>query len=134
MNVVLLSGNVGRDPESRSIPGKDGNFTVASFPLATKDGYGDKEKTNWHNIEVLGKKADVIVKYVKKGTFLIIKGQLELQTWEKDNVKQYKVVVKMQDFDFGPKQEAQAPQPAAQPVESKPEPEAKAPVDDDLPF
>ena len=75
----MLIGNVGKDPEVRyleSNPQNPGaNAKVASFPLATSERFRDRngdlrENTEWHNISVWRGNADVVEKYVHKGTQL----------------------------------------------------------------
>lgn len=85
LNKVTLIGNLGKDPEIRFMP--DGS-RVASFSLATSDSWKDKstgerkDKTEWHRIAVFNEKlAEVIEKYVRKGTKLYIEGQLQTRKW-----------------------------------------------------
>lgn len=90
LNKVMLIGNVGKDPEVRyleSNPQNPGNNAkVASFPLATSERYRDRngeqrENTEWHNIVVWRGNADVVEKYVHKGTQLYIEGKLRTRQW-----------------------------------------------------
>jgi len=92
LNKVMLIGHVGKDPEIRSTQG--GN-TVASFSIATtekwKDKSGDKmEKTEWHNVTVFAKLADIVSQYVKKGSKLYIEGKLQTDKYtDKEGIKRY---------------------------------------------
>ena len=75
LNKVMLIGNVGKDPEVRYLEGNTPNAKVASFTLATTERYRDRngelrENTEWHNIVAWRNNADVIEKYVRKGTQL----------------------------------------------------------------
>ena len=90
LNKVMLIGNVGKDPEVRyleSNPQNPGNNAkVASFPLATSERYRDRngeqrENTEWHNIVVWRNNADVVEKFVHKGTQLYIEGKLRTRQW-----------------------------------------------------
>ena len=90
LNKVMLIGNVGKDPDVRyleSNPSNPGaNAKVASFPLATSERYRDRsgelrENTEWHNIVVWRGNADVVEKYVRKGTQLYIEGRLRTRQW-----------------------------------------------------
>ena len=90
LNKVMLIGNVGKDPDVRYLennPQNPGNNTkVASFPLATSERYRDRngelrENTEWHNIVVWRGNADVVEKYVRKGTQLYIEGKLRTRQW-----------------------------------------------------
>lgn len=83
MNKVLLYGNVGKDPESKVI----NNKTVTKFSLATNKTYtnaaGEQIKeTSWHNIVLWGKVAEIASKHVKKGSSLIIEGEINYRTYE----------------------------------------------------
>lgn len=91
VNKVILVGNVGRDPETRHL---DKGVVVTRFSLATTESYtaktGEKvSNTEWHNIVAWRGLAEVIDKYVKKGSQLYIEGRLRTNTYEKDGVKHY---------------------------------------------
>lgn len=87
LNKVMLIGNVGRDPEVRYLEGgANGNAKVASFSVATTERYRDRngetrENTDWHNVVAWRGNADVVEKYVKKGTQLYIEGRLKTREW-----------------------------------------------------
>lgn len=90
VNKVILVGTVGKDPEIRNTQ----NSKVATFSLATNETYksnGEKKTvTEWHNIVIWGKLADVVEKYVKKGNHLYIEGKLSTRTWDDNNgIKRY---------------------------------------------
>jgi len=86
MNRATLLGRVGSDPEVRSTgTGKK----VAQFSLATSWGTGDKERTEWHRIVAWEKTADVIESYVKKGDPLLVEGEINYRTYEKDGETKY---------------------------------------------
>lgn len=85
VNKVILVGNVGREPEVRSMG--NGN-EVASFSIATSDSWRDKqtgekrEKTEWHNIVVYSQGlVNVIKNYIHKGSKLYIEGSLQTRKW-----------------------------------------------------
>ncbi len=84
VNKVFLLGNVGKDPEIRST---GGGTMVASFGLATsersKDGQGNwQDRTEWHNIVVYGRLAEIVRDYVKKGSKLFVEGRLTTRNWD----------------------------------------------------
>jgi single stranded DNA-binding protein len=91
LNKVTLIGNVGRDPEIIKFTNGD---SCAKFSIATtekwksKDGE-QKEKTEWHNVEVFDGVVKVVQDYVTKGKQLYIEGQLRTDEYEKDGVKKY---------------------------------------------
>ena len=83
----MLIGNVGRDPEVRYLDGNSGNAKVATFTLATTERYRDRngetrENTEWHNIVAWRNTADVVEKFVKKGTQLYIEGRIRTRSWD----------------------------------------------------
>jgi single-strand DNA-binding protein len=92
VNKVILIGHLGKDPEVRSI---EGGKKVANFTLATSESYKDKsgqrvEKTEWHNIAFWGAIADVIEKYLKKGSQIYVEGRISTRSYEdKEGVKKY---------------------------------------------
>lgn len=85
VNKVILVGNLGKDPEIHYF--SDGT-AKASFPLATTEVFIDKstnEKkstTDWHNIVMFRKQAEVAEKYLKKGAKIYIEGKMKSRSWE----------------------------------------------------
>jgi single-strand DNA-binding protein len=82
-NSVQLIGNIGKDPEVKSFE----KSKKASFSIATNESYknqkGEKiEETQWHNVVVWGKLADVVEKYLKKGNEVAIEGKLVHRSYE----------------------------------------------------
>ena len=95
VNKVTLIGNVGKEPEIKHL---ESGQTVASFSLATTDNYKNKagEKvstTEWHNIVIWGKLAEIVEKWVTKGKQLYLEGKITTRTWEKDGVKNYRTEI-----------------------------------------
>lgn len=93
VNKVILIGNLGRDPEVRRL---ENGGIVANFPMATTESYTDrttgerKEITDWHNIVVWRGLAEVVEKYVRKGTKLYVEGRLKTRSWtDKDGNTRY---------------------------------------------
>lgn len=87
INKVILVGNVGQDPEIRYTGDANNGTKVATIRLATTERYRDKnnnpqEHTEWHNVVVWRGQADVVEKYVKKGTQLYVEGRLRSRSWE----------------------------------------------------
>ena len=72
MNLLILHGNLGRDPESRTLPSGD---TVASFSLAVK-GRNKDDGPLWARVSVWGKQGDTCMKYLRKGSEVIVTGSL----------------------------------------------------------
>jgi single-strand DNA-binding protein len=89
MNKVMLIGNVGKEPEVRYV---DARVCVASVRLATKErGYklangGEvPDRTEWHNIILWRRLAEVVETYVHTGDKLFIEGQIHTRTWDDKN-------------------------------------------------
>ena len=90
LNKVMLIGNVGQDPEVRYLDNGAPGAKVATFRLATTERYKDragelKENTEWHSIVAWRSTADVVEKYVRKGTQLYIEGRLRTRSWDDQN-------------------------------------------------
>jgi single-strand DNA-binding protein len=83
-NKAVLLGKVGKDPEIRSTAG---GTIVATFSLATADRHKDSQgnwadRTEWHNVVALNRRAEVVRDYVKKGTQLFIEGKIQTRSWD----------------------------------------------------
>jgi single-strand DNA-binding protein len=89
MNKVMLIGNVGKEPDVRYV---DAGVCVASIRLATtergytlQNGTEVPERTEWHNIVLWRKLAEVVEKYVHTGDKLFIEGQIHTRTYDDQN-------------------------------------------------
>lgn len=107
LNKAMVYGNLTRDPELKSLPS---GMQVASFSLATNRTWNDKdgkkqEAVDYHNVTSFGKQAEVIAKYLTKGSPVYVEGRLQTQSWEKDGVKHYRTEIVVEQFQFGPKKE-----------------------------
>ncbi len=83
-NSVQLIGRLGKDPEVRTF---EKGSKLATFSIATTDSYknqkGEKvEDTQWHNIVIWGKLADIAGKYLKKGSEVVVEGKLVHRSYE----------------------------------------------------
>ena len=105
LNKVFLIGNVGKDPEVHYF---DSNTRKASFTLATTDrgftrtdGTAVPERTEWHNIVVWRGLADVVEKYVRKGSKLFIEGKITSRSYEdKSGVKRYVTEITAENLEL----------------------------------
>lgn len=91
INRVLLLGNLGKDPDVKTI---DSGKSVANFSIATtetwKNAKGEKvQDTTWHNIVLWGKPAEIAQKYLHKGDQVFIEGKIKTRSYEKDGVTKY---------------------------------------------
>ena len=92
VNKVILIGNLGRDPDFRAT---SSGQAVANFSIATTEKWNDKdgqrqERTDWHNIVLWGRLAEIANQYLKKGSSIYVEGRLQTRSWEdKDGNKRY---------------------------------------------
>ena len=104
VNKTILLGNLGRDPEIRSM---QSGAKMASFSIATSKRWKDRntqeqrEKTSWHNIVVFGDGlVDIVEKYVKKGSKIYIEGELQTRKWQdQDGNDRYTTEVILQGYN-----------------------------------
>ena len=145
VNKVILVGNLGSDPETRTI---ESGAKVANFSIATSERYKDKngnqvDKTEWHNIVMWRGLADIAEKYLKKGSQVFIEGKLRTRSWDDQNGnKRYTTEVLADNMTLlgrpegggaqGGGAQASAPAPAKNQTV---QPSSKMDdIDDDLPF
>lgn len=105
LNKAMIYGNLTRDPEMKALPS---GMQVCSFSVATNRTYNDRdgkrqEAVEYHNVTSFGKQAEVIAKYLTKGSPVYVEGRLQTNSWEKDGVKQYRTEIVVDKFEFGPK-------------------------------
>lgn len=87
LNKAILIGNLGKDPEMRYMPNGD---AVVNFSIATTESYKDRDgnkqdKTEWHNITIYGKLAEIANQYLKKGSSVYIEGRIQTRKWQDKN-------------------------------------------------
>lgn len=135
LNKVLLIGNVGSDANIRTV----GDRKVASFNLATTEKRKDKDgniiqETEWHSIVIWGNLAEVVEKYVGKGSQLYIEGKIKTEKYtDKEGNDRYVVRIYATSLQLlGGKREESAPAPAA-PVPAPQKVVKSTPIVDDLP-
>ena len=149
LNKVMLIGHLGDEVKLHYF---EGGNCIGRFPIATNETYTNRQtgekvtNTEWHNIVVRNKAAEICEKYLNKGDKIYVEGRLKTRQWQgEDGNTRYTTEVHVQDFTFlSTKQDAQAPAstnmgaPAkentpvrtAQDVQTVNEPEPE----DDLPF
>lgn len=140
LNKVMLIGIVGQDPTVRIYNEKK----FGSFSLATSKKWTDKqdgsikEDTQWHNIAVSGKIAEVAEKYVRKGSSVFVEGELRTRNYQaNDGTTKYITEVQCEVLQLLDKK-PQASAPAQTSAPAQPAPQASAPAQqaptDNLPF
>ena len=104
VNKVILIGNLGRDPEMRST---QSGQPIATFTLATnrrwKDKSGQKqEQTEWHQVVVWGRQAEVAAQYLTKGKQIFLEGRLQTRSWDdkQSGEKKYRTEVICENFQM----------------------------------
>ena len=98
VNKVIIVGNLGRDPETRSFPNGD---QVANVTIATTDRYKDKtsgemkEITEWHRVSFFGRLAEIAGQYLRKGSQVYVEGSLRTRKWtDKDGLEKYSTEIR----------------------------------------
>lgn len=146
INKVILVGNVGADPEIRTL---DNGIKCARIRLATtervyiKEKNETKENTEWHSITLWRGLADVVDKYIRKGSQLYIEGKLRTREYDKNGVKCFATEIVAEELKMLGRKEGvsqSAPQ-SVQPIQQKassasdyPMPPMPDTSPDDLPF
>ena len=159
VNKVILVGNLGRDPETRTFPSGD---QVCNVTLATTDKWKDKqsgemrEATEWHRLVFNGRLAEIAAQYLRKGSQVYVEGQIRTRKYtDKDGVEKYATDIRVDQMQMlGSRQGqgapagddegggyARPPAPATRPAAPAARPQAPAKsssgfddMDDDIPF
>jgi single-strand DNA-binding protein len=97
VNKVILLGNLGSDPEVRTLPS---GGKVVTFSIATSESYNNKEgvrveQTEWHRIELWDNLANIAEQYLKKGDTAYIEGRIRTEKWtDKENIERTTVKIR----------------------------------------
>lgn len=117
INKAIIYGNLTRDPELKSLPS---GAQVCEFGVATNRVWKDKngarqESTDWHNIVVFGRQAELVKQYLHKGSGVFLEGRIQTRSWDaKDGTKRYRTEIVADRIQFGPKSGgASSPQAAS---------------------
>lgn len=103
VNKVILVGNLGKDPQTRSTPNGQ---EVATLTVATSEKYKDKagelqERTEWHTVVVWGRQAESCGKYLTKGRQVYVEGRLATRKWtDKEGAERYSTEVVAETVKF----------------------------------
>jgi len=144
LNKVMLIGNLGRDPELKMTPSGQ---ALARFSVATtetwKNPQGEKQsKTEWHNVVVWGKQAEVAEKYLRKGKQVLIEGRIQYREYtDQAGVKKTACDIRCDNFVMLGKMEDGGSRSASgggmddyEPTGAPTAPSQGAAYDDDIPF
>lgn len=97
VNKVILIGNLGKDPEVKYTPQ---GTAVAKITLATNESFKDKdgqwqERTEWHNVVLWARLAEIAGEYLKKGNKVYIEGRLQTRSWDDKQTNQKKYMTEV---------------------------------------
>lgn len=136
LNKVMLIGHLGDDIKMHHF---DGGGSIGRFPLATNESYTNKStgekvnQTDWHNIVVRNKAAEICEKYLSKGDKVYVEGRLKTRKWQgEDGKDRYTTEINVDDFTFlsAKNQESDPEMGGGAPPKDAPQ----SPDSDDLPF
>ncbi|AMM24945.1 single-stranded DNA-binding protein [Variovorax sp. PAMC 28711] len=104
VNKVILVGNLGRDPETRTFPSGD---QICNATLATTDKWKDKqsgemkEATEWHRLVFNGRLAEIAAQYLRKGSQIYVEGQIRTRKYQdKDGVEKYATDIRVDQMQM----------------------------------
>jgi single-strand DNA-binding protein len=106
LNKAFLIGRLTRDPETKALPSGQ---PVTSFGMATDRFYYDKsggkqQKTEFHNIVMFGKLAEIAAQYLFKGSLAYIEGRIQTRTWkDQSGIQKYRTEIIAERMQLGPK-------------------------------
>ncbi|TVZ56595.1 single-strand binding protein [Lutibacter sp. Hel_I_33_5] len=140
INKVILIGHLGDEVKMHYF---EGGNSIGRFPIATNESYTNKQtgekvtSTEWHNIVVRNKLAEICEKYLSKGDKVYCEGRIKTRQWEQEGQKRYTTEIHVQDMTFlSTKKDPNATN--VPPVSNQPTTEAPKSVapqeNDDLPF
>jgi len=149
INKVILIGNLGADPESRSMPS---GMNVTNLRIATSESWKDKqtgemqERTEWHSVAMFGRLAEISAQYLRKGSQVYIEGRLRTRKWQdKEGRDRYTTEIVADEMQMlggrggagggmgggAPERAPSRPEPAEAAASG---PSGGEPFDDDIPF
>lgn len=79
---TIIAGNLGTDPEVRATTN---GTQVANFSVAVNRGWGENKKTEWYKVVAWKTLAETAEKYLKKGSKVLVEGEMETRSWDKDD-------------------------------------------------
>ncbi len=79
MQTITISGNLGKDPELRTLNNGD---KVLGFSVGVRQGYGDRSSTNWFRCSVFGKRGESLERHLRKGMKVVVQGELTIGEYQ----------------------------------------------------
>jgi single-strand DNA-binding protein len=130
MNIAILTGNLGRDPELRQHNGDN----ILNFAIGVAIGTKDKPEPMWVDCALWGKRATSLQPYMAKGQRVTVSGPIKLEEYKaKDGTPKTRLRLSVDQIDLPPKGDAPAQTQQTQQPQSAPA-GAMADMDDDIPF
>lgn len=83
-NSVVLVGRIGQNP---SLKKSNSDKSYCHLGVATNSGFGEKKRTDWHDVTVFGTQAENCCKFLSKGSIVTVRGRIQYDTYEKDGHK-----------------------------------------------
>ena len=130
LNDIKLQGYLGRDPELKELQGQNGPYKRVSLSLGVGRDYGDG--TDWFYCVMNGKRAEVIDKYFRKGSEIIVSGRMESYK-PKNDPDHTAWLVKMSDFYFT-RNGTGSSGSSSQQSQDEPVPDSFEQLEEDIPF
>jgi len=139
LNKVMLIGHLGDEVKMHYF---EGGNCLGRFPIATNESYSNKQTgekvttTEWHNVVVRNKLAELCEKYLSKGDRIFVEGKIKTRQWEQEGVKRYTTEIHALEMTFlTTKKDLNNPVASDQgPTTSKPAAAQPTEKPDDLPF
>ncbi len=116
-NKVVIIGNVVADPEARTTPSGQQvcSLRVATNRIWTDQAGAKQQKTEFHNVVLWRRLAEIASQYLRKGGLVLIEGRLETRSWDDKNTgtKRYRTEIVAESMQLGPRSSGQPPSPEA---------------------
>lgn len=112
MNKVILMGRLTKDPEVRYT---NGGKTIGSFSIAVDRRFKSEgqPEADFFTCVTFGKQAEFVEKYLKKGTKILLSGQIQNNNYEKDGVKHYNTQIVVDEIEFAESKRSQSEEPSS---------------------
>ncbi len=106
LNKVFILGNLTRDPEVRTTPSgaQVANFGIATNRIWYNQAKEKNQETEFHNVVVWGRLAEIASQYLTKGKMVLIEGRIRTRSWQaQDGTKKYRTEIVAENMQMGPK-------------------------------
>lgn len=124
-SIVIIWGNIKDQPELKYTTG---GTAVMNITIPTDSGWGENKSTAWNEVVLWGKTAEFVSKHFNKGSFIIVNGEIEQQSWNdrETGKKRHKMLIKANSVDFGGRGDSVRPE-SQQEQNTAPAPQAYQP-------